>query len=399
MQSLSHSASSPRREARTAIGQAEAVEKFIVWGKRLGIRTRLENGPAVGASGCCATSGSCFAEVTDRAIPGWRRALRRVLHSVWFKAGVAALIVYALVHYNRLDWRDLRALGATWPWLALGFSLMFPPFLIVAYRLQVILRSQDINVSYVQAFRWNMIGSFFDLAMPSSNGGDLVKAGLIANHVDVGMRTRAVMAVAFDRVLGLVGLFLLAAIVGTAGWSLARDVPGRHVLLMTSVAGSLGVLLALRILGSRRLFHSEPFSAFVEKRKWGALLRKLVGSFNQLRERPSHLFAALALSIANHVFWCASLICIARAVGNAVPLVEGFVVFPLAIFGNIFGVSGGFGIGTAGFDLLLSLFLGIKNGALIGLLFQSLGAVCKLAGLPFYLSLNRAHAIPRIEES
>ena len=302
---------------------------------------------------------------------------------------MALIVVYLLVHYNRLDWRDLRALGETWPWLLLAFALMFPPFLIVSYRFQLILRTQQIQVGFARAARWTMIGSFFDLAMPSSNGGDVVKAGMIASHVGVGMRTRAVMAVAFDRILGLVGLFLLAATVGILGWPFVKEVAGRHFLLLAALAGSVGVLAGFRIIGSRRLFNHPGLNRFLEGRKWGVPFKKLIGAFNQLRENPRHLAAALGLSMANHVFWCGSLVCITRAVGNEVPLVEGLIVFPMAIFGNIFGVAGGFGLGTAGFDLLLTLFLGIKNGALIGLIFQSLSALSKLAGLPFYLSAHR----------
>ncbi|MEJ2034483.1 MAG: hypothetical protein P8Y63_15945, partial [Deltaproteobacteria bacterium] len=93
----------------------------------------------------------------------------------------------------------------------------------------------------------------------------------------------------------------------------------------------------------------------------------------------------LGLSVINHAFWCASLFCIVKAVGNTVEPMRGFVVFPLAIFSNIFGVAGGFGVGTAGFDLIFSQLLAISNGALIGLLFQTLSAFARLAGLPFYL--------------
>jgi hypothetical protein len=75
-----------------------------------------------------------------------------------------------------------------------------------------------------------------------------------------------------------------------------------------------------------------------------------------------------------------------------VPLVEGFAVFPLAILGNVFGVAGGFGVGTAAFDLILSQLLGIGNGALIGLLFQTLNGIAKLSGLPFYLASHKNSA-------
>lgn len=62
-------------------------------------------------------------------------------------------------------------------------------------------------------------------------------------------------------------------------------------------------------------------------------------------------------------------------------------MFPLAMSSNIFGVACGFGVGTAAFDLLLLKLLSIENSALIWLLFQTLSAMSRLVGLPFYLHL------------
>jgi hypothetical protein len=88
----------------------------------------------------------------------------------------------------------------------------------------VLLYSQGIEVSTRQAVRWTM-GIFFDLAVPSSNGGDLVKAGYVAKYVGAGRRARAVMAVAFDRMLGLMVLFLLAFLVRVLGWECGETFP------------------------------------------------------------------------------------------------------------------------------------------------------------------------------
>jgi len=245
--------------------------------------------------------------------------------------------------------------------------------------------SQGITVDFLQATRWTMIGSFFDLAMPSSNGGDVIKAGFIIKHVGAGQRIRAVMAVAFDRVLGLLGLFLLASIVSLAGWKVLRNIPEQLPILLVSILASVGVLLCFRILGARRLYGNQKINTILSNHVWGMRIKQLIGSFNSIREQPRYLISALGLSVINHIFWCASLFCIARSLGYDVNLIQGFVVFPLAIFSNIFGIAGGFGFGTLGFDILLSQLLKIENGALIGLLFQSLSAVSRLAGLPFYL--------------
>ena len=73
-----------------------------------------------------------------------------------------------------------------------------------------------------------------------------------------------------------------------------------------------------------------------------------------------------------------------------------FVV--LAIFGGVFGVAGGFGVGTAAFDVILSHLLLIQNGALIGLLFQIFGALSRMLGLPFYLMARQSsHDMKRVK--
>ena len=311
--------------------------------------------------------------------------LFRVLSSKWVKVSIAVVVVALLVYFNRVDATVLVGLARTWPWLLAAFMLMLPPFVVVSYRFKVILRSQGILVPFRQAIRWTMIGSFFDLAMPSSSGGDLVKAGFVVRYVGAGQRTRAVMAVAFDRVLGLLGLFLLASVASVVGWDMLRDMPARNMVVGLTFAASLGALLFLRVAGSRRLFNNPVIDRVLLQHAWGLRVKQFIASFNSFRESPGYLFTALGLSVVNHVFWCASLLCIVRVVENVVDPIKGFVVFPLAIFSNVFGIAGGFGGGTVGFDLLLSQLLAIGNGALIGLLFQTLSALARLAGLPFYL--------------
>lgn len=311
--------------------------------------------------------------------------LRRIVNSIWFKLAIAFFIIGLLIHFNRIDISVIIALTKTWPWLVGALLLTLPPFWIVSYRFKIILSSQGIDVPHPQALRWTMIGSFFDLAMPSSNGGDFVKAGYVAEHVGAGLRTRAVMAVAIDRVIGLLGLFLLAAIVSVIGWNLLVDLPSRLLVVGLSFLAGIGPLIFLRIAGARRLYNSSRINRWLMNHSWGLRLKQMIGSFNALRENPRALVASLVLSILNHIFWCTALLFIAYAVGDTINPLKGFIVFPLAIFGGIFGVAGGFGLGTAAFDFLLSHLLLIQNGAVIGLLFQIIGALSRLFGLPYFL--------------
>lgn len=314
--------------------------------------------------------------------PLWVRALT----SGWVKTALAIAVIYALVAFNRIEWSVFAGVKDNWPWLILAFCLMLPPYAIVSYRFWLVLRNQGINVPFRTALRWTMIGSFFDVAMPSNSGGDIVKAGYIVRYVGPGLRAKGLMAVAFDRVLGLLGLFLIAGLASLVGWKAVLSINSGGHLLFFIFAVCLGTLAFFRIVGSRRVYNSKRLQAFLARHPVGERIYKLIQCFNALREKPGDLFAVLSLSVLNHVFWCASLLCITFAFSQSPQLILGFVVFPLAIFSNVFGFAGGFGVGTAAFDVIFTQLLDIHVGATIGLTFQILSVFSRLTGMPFYLA-------------
>ena len=311
--------------------------------------------------------------------------MRKFFSSIWFKSGFALVVIACLFGFNRLHLDSFASLRQTWPWLLLSLALMLPPYAIVSYRFWIVLRNQGITVDRSTSIRWTMIGSFFDLVMPSNSGGDVIKGAYVVKAAGPGKRVKAVMAVAFDRMLGLLGLFLLAGVACTIGLRTVRALPDALHLIGFIALVSLGSLSALRILGSRRIYENAPLRRWLERHPVGARIHGIVAGFNSLRERPSDLWAVIGLSMLNHVFWCTSLLCVVKAFDQQVDPLVGFTVFPLAIFSNVFGVAGGFGVGTAAFDVIFARLLDIHVGAAIGLTFQTLGALSRFSGLPFYV--------------
>ena len=320
------------------------------------------------------------------------------LSPVWIKVCIAFLVIYALVATNRVSLAAFAELSSAWGWLVLAFALTLPPYLIVSYRFWIVLENQGIDAKFIEAAHWTMIGSFFDIMMPSSSGGDAVKAWYIVRHVGPGLRTKSVMAVTFDRALGLLGLFLLAGLSCLFGWGTIRDMPGGMQLAVFLSVVFFGALLFIRITGSRRLNSNLRFRRFIERLPWGTRLYGVVGCFRSLREQPGVFLGVLALSVVNHIFWCGSLLCITKALNQSVVLSQAFVVFPLAIFTNIFGFAGGFGVGTLAFDVMFSQLLRLSNGAVAGLIFQMTSVISRLIGLPFYLYSTRSPANTRGSE-
>ncbi len=131
--------------------------------------------------------------------------------------------------------------------LLLGLVLVGFVLPLQSVRWWLLLKSQAIHVPVFKAFKLTMIGTFFNFCMPGSTGGDLVKAYYAAKGS--GRRTSAVMTVVFDRVAGLLGLVVLAAIAGLfiLEHPLARQVT-LYVWLLV-----IGVVVASALYFSKRL--------------------------------------------------------------------------------------------------------------------------------------------------
>ena len=86
----------------------------------------------------------------------------------------------------------------------------------------------------LQAFRYNMIGAFFNQTLPSSIGGDAVRLWLV-KHTGAGWRA-ATYSILTDRAIGLIALALI--IVASLPWSyqLIADSNGRLALVLVDFA-------------------------------------------------------------------------------------------------------------------------------------------------------------------
>jgi len=253
-----------------------------------------------------------------------------------------------------------------------------------------------------QAFAWTMIGSFFDLAMPLSNGGDLVKAYYVARHAGRGRRSLAVLSVLLDRVVGLLALFIFAWLVCLFAGRLVDDNPQLHRLsrvLLFVCAGSVagfGVLVSPALERSawrRRLMHLLPYHEKFEA---------LYVAFAGLRQHWALLAAMMGLSLLVQMLGCAGILCLAQGLDFTssstglhaeLELVPTLVVLPLAVFLNTFGVAGGLGAGELAFQWLFEHALGRGGGANLALAFHALFGLTRLLAIPFVLFYrHKTHA-------
>jgi uncharacterized membrane protein YbhN (UPF0104 family) len=129
-------------------------------------------------------------------------------------------------------------------WIVLAILVTVFQIFLGALRWHEISALCDAPLTNLQAFRYNMIGAFFNQTLPSSIGGDAMRLWLV-KRTGAGWRA-ATYSILTDRAVGLIALALI--IVASLPWSyrIIGDANGRLALVFVdfaALAGGLGFLL------------------------------------------------------------------------------------------------------------------------------------------------------------
>ncbi|MGD1276546.1 MAG: lysylphosphatidylglycerol synthase transmembrane domain-containing protein [Tepidisphaeraceae bacterium] len=135
--------------------------------------------------------------------------------------------------------RMVRQADTTYVLAALA---IFPLTLIItSLRWQELLKALDIRIPVARTFVLNMVGQFYSTFMPGSTGGDVLKAYYVAKQTH--HRTRAVMSVLVDRVIGLLALIIVGGAMAALQWHIpkCRQVALGSVAILAATAAGLAL--------------------------------------------------------------------------------------------------------------------------------------------------------------
>jgi uncharacterized membrane protein YbhN (UPF0104 family) len=121
----------------------------------------------------------------------------------------------------------------------LAFGLYLAALVLTFFRWFILVRVVDPTFRLGAAVLLGFIGSLFNLVIPGAVGGDLIKAAYLVK-MDTN-RTQAIASMVIDRIVGLLGLFILAGIAGAFVW-LKADAQIRLLIEVVWIATGLGLL-------------------------------------------------------------------------------------------------------------------------------------------------------------
>ncbi len=177
-------------------------------------------------------------------------------------------ILYWLIHTDRLNFRELDVFFTQPRTLAMFlFYWLFANLILSSFRWMILARALGINLKTIVFLRLHLIGCFFNSFMPGNVGGDFVKVYYIANKEKKSTFSNALASVLFDRVCGLIGIFLIA-IVGFYVAPPDRNAGIDAVLSLTQFLSSASIIgiIALFVLGPKIKLHKWPWNLPIFRR-------------------------------------------------------------------------------------------------------------------------------------
>lgn len=349
-------------------------------------------------------------------LPGclWRLAGRRSggMHRI----GLALALMAYLGRKQDFSGVDFGRIAGNWPWVLAGLALVATQPFLGAWRWAVLLRAGGWPMAYAPCLRLGLTGTFFNLAIPGSTGGDLLRVGYLAESRkgDDGRWTGALASVALDRLLGTPALLLLvtAAYAFNADWVAGRPFLARLFPLVL-LAAAVSLLMTAALLWWSKPLHAKVSSWAARggegggrKRRGAALAGRLTGILAVYGGAWRAVGAGLLIGLASHGLTALATVCFGRAVGVAgIPARAYFLLTPAGMAGNaVPATPGGIGQGEWAFAELFELAApGMGNGpsGMLVMICVRLGLLLVgLAGGVIYLSgKHRPPASPKAAET
>jgi len=293
-------------------------------------------------------------------------------------AVVAGIFVY-LYHSGQFDFAKLRVVVQR-PLIVLTATFfILAGFMLSVERWRILLRVQDIMIGFRPAFQLSCIGLFFNMVLPGSVSGDVVKGYYLVRGQE--QKTALATTIIADRLIGLYTIIVVAALAVAFGFvrdgmSISHGIwtekPVRILALFISLLGTcLTFAVALFLLaGPRSWTWIRRCGERLPLRKW------TIPAVDGVMRYASHfalVLKAILLSVLSQMPVYFAVGILAHLLGARDLAVSDYLfILPVCFMINSIPIApGGWGVGEAGFSAVFLLY-GANMGAEVAFLLHSI---------------------------
>jgi uncharacterized membrane protein YbhN (UPF0104 family) len=316
------------------------------------------------------------------------------------KLAVSAALLGFL--FSRIDVASLwaNARRASVAWLAIAFAVYLVTVLAAVWRWWLLLEAQDVVIPPRQLFGSYLVALFFNNLLPSNIGGDVVRIGDTAKAAR--SKTLATTVVLVDRVLGLMGLVLVAACGATLVASPASA--AGHTLLLwpswfwtnlpfwfwTGFAVGAAVMTPAFFAPAGVGWLLRPLT--VLHPEWvGGRISSITATLARFREHPAALASCFGGAVFVQFAQVAFYLAVAHALSVPIGASDLAVIVPVSGVVQMLPVSfGGLGVREGVFSVYFSgIGLPVESALLLSLSATALVMLFSLSGVAVYVGRGR----------
>jgi len=237
-----------------------------------------------------------------------------------------ALLWYVFHDANQRQQMKVALAAADYRWVGAAILAYLVVEIAAAVRWQILLRVQKIRLNLPRLSGLFLIGMFYNQFLPGGTGGDIIKSYLLLKET-AEHKAGALLAVVFDRLIGLVALVAITVTLVSLRFDLLSRTPETRNLLwlLLLVLGiSISALIASFIVSGFNLFHLLPHK-FPGRDK----LIEIAAAYHLYARHWVATFFAFAASLVAHLATFTTFLCVAYAFHAGVKLIDFFAVLPV----------------------------------------------------------------------
>src|SRR5437867_4064052 len=303
-----------------------------------------------------------------------------------FQVAVTVAVLYLVFHDpNKRAQMVLALQMADYRWIVAAIFAYVLVEISAAARWQILLKVQGINLSIPRMSGLFFIGMFYNQFLPGGTGGDIIKSYYLLKETP-SKKAGALLAVVFDRFIGLVALVAITATLIALRYDFLSQKPETRNLLwllLILLGGSVIFLLSTFVISGFKLLHSLP-ARFPGRDR----LIEISAAYHLYAHHWRATLVAFVASVVAHLATFTTFLFAAYALGAPVPLVNFFAVMPVERTISALPISfAGIGLREKVLQIMLNGLCGVPEAKaiLIGSLSFLIILVCCLPGAVVYL--------------
>ena len=279
--------------------------------------------------------------------------------SLFLRFGLSGALLFYL--FRKTDTASMIGVmkNADFQYIYWAAAAFFVIHLIILLRWMVLIKALDLSVPWKNIVSYFFIGLFFNLFLPSSTGGDVVKIFGMCKFTPY--KAKVVASVVLDRLCGFVGIVLVAFVSFMFGYRYIQD----WMILVSIFALALmsgGIIFVL--------FNEKTFSfccrIFDRVPKIKNSLMSLHYDIVLLKGNKGAFLKAVGLSYLSQIALAFDFFLIAKALHQNIPFIYFLIFVPLICVASTLPSIGGLGVRDAGAAHLFAK-IGVASGIAVSI--------------------------------